>query len=188
VFGLGPASRGGCADPRDAWFAINSAIARRPPERPVEELEVELVGLSGESGKQSAMFEGKGKLWRQIEETGEIVPIAIVTDNGSAYRSAAFARYVASRPEFTHVRTRHRSPQTNGVIERFFQPLKYEYLYRQEIGDGAALAAAVGCHQTIYNDVRPHEAIGFRTPLTAWRDFDGPRIANQLRPQTVSLS
>ncbi len=121
-------------------------------------------------------------------ETGEIVSIAIVTDNGSAYRSAAFARYVASRPEFTHVRTRHRSPQTNGVIERFFQALKYEYLYRQEIGDGATLAAAVGRHQTIYNDVRPHQAIGFRTPLTAWRDFDGPRIANQLRPQTVSLS
>jgi DNA polymerase-4/protein ImuB len=57
------------ADPHDAWFAIKSAIARRPPERPVEELEVELVGLSGESGKQAAMFEGKGKLWRQIEET-----------------------------------------------------------------------------------------------------------------------
>ena len=56
------------ADPKDAWFAIKSAIARRPPERPVEELEVELVGLSGESGKQASMLEGKGKLWRQVEE------------------------------------------------------------------------------------------------------------------------
>lgn len=121
-------------------------------------------------------------------ETGEIVPIAVVTDNGAAYRSAAFSRYIASRPEFTHVRTRHRSPGTNGVIERFFQALKYEYLYRQEIGDGATLAAAVGCHQTVYNDVRPHEAIAFRTPLTAWRDFDGLSGANQFRPQTVSLS
>ncbi len=56
------------ADPRDAWFVVKNAIARRPPERPVVELEVELVGLSGESGKQTAMFEGKGKLWRQVEE------------------------------------------------------------------------------------------------------------------------
>ncbi len=56
------------ADPRDAWFAVKTAIARRPPERPVEELEVELVGLSGESGKQATMFDGKGKLWRQVEE------------------------------------------------------------------------------------------------------------------------
>src|SRR2546426_332812 len=56
------------AAPRDAWFAIKAAIVRRPPERPVEELEVELVGLSAESGKQATMFEGKGRLWRQVEE------------------------------------------------------------------------------------------------------------------------
>ena len=56
------------ADPRDAWFAVKNAIARHPPERPVEELEVELVGLSAESGKQAGMLEGKGKLWRQVEE------------------------------------------------------------------------------------------------------------------------
>jgi hypothetical protein len=56
------------ADPRDAWFAIKSAIARRPPQRPVEELELELVGLSGESGKQATMFEGKGRLAQQVQE------------------------------------------------------------------------------------------------------------------------
>jgi len=56
------------ADPRDAWFAVKSAVERHPPERPVEELEVELVGLSAESGKQAGMLEGKGKLWRQVEE------------------------------------------------------------------------------------------------------------------------
>jgi DNA polymerase-4/protein ImuB len=57
------------SDPRDAWFAVKSAIARRPPERSVDGLEVELVGLSGESGKQAGMFEGRGQLWRQLEET-----------------------------------------------------------------------------------------------------------------------
>jgi len=58
------------ANPRDAWFVIKTAITRRPPERPVaEDLEIELIGLNGESGKQSVMFEGKGKLWQQIEET-----------------------------------------------------------------------------------------------------------------------
>jgi hypothetical protein len=56
------------SDPRDAWFAVRAAVSRRPPERPVEELEVELVGLSFESGKQAGMFEGKGRLWRQVEE------------------------------------------------------------------------------------------------------------------------
>ena len=56
------------ADPKDAWFAVKCAIARRPPERPVEELEVELVGLSGESGKQASMFDGRARLKRQVEE------------------------------------------------------------------------------------------------------------------------
>jgi hypothetical protein len=62
------AFREALASPSDAWSAIKGAIMRRPPERPVEELEVELIGLSAESGKQAAMFEGKGKLWRQVQE------------------------------------------------------------------------------------------------------------------------
>jgi transposase InsO family protein len=36
-----------------------------------------------------------------------------------------------------------RSPQTNGVIERFFGTLKYEHLYRAPIGNGNALAVEV---------------------------------------------
>jgi nucleotidyltransferase/DNA polymerase involved in DNA repair len=62
------AFREALADPKAAWFAVQAAVTRRPPERLVEELEIELVGLSGESGKQSAMFEAKGKLWQQVEE------------------------------------------------------------------------------------------------------------------------
>lgn len=63
------AFREALANPQDAWIAVKAAIMRRPPDRAVEELEIELVGLTGESGKQASMFEGKGKLWRQIEES-----------------------------------------------------------------------------------------------------------------------
>ncbi len=75
------------ANPKDAWFAVKSAVERHPPERPVEELEVQLVGLSAESGKQAGMFESKGRLWRQIEEAvrqrqagGSRVPIGRVVE------------------------------------------------------------------------------------------------------------
>jgi putative transposase len=51
--------------------------------------------------------------------TGQITPVIVVSDNGPCYKSHGFARYIASRPELTHVRTRRRSPQTNGVIERY---------------------------------------------------------------------
>lgn len=73
------------ADPKSAWFAIKNAVMRHPPERPVEELEVELVGLSGESGKQGAMFESKGKLWRQVEEAARHLSAA-TTDRPSLGR------------------------------------------------------------------------------------------------------
>ena len=63
------AFREALADPRDAWFAVKGAVERHPPQRPVEELEVELVGLSAESGKQASMFDGgRARLRRQVEE------------------------------------------------------------------------------------------------------------------------
>jgi len=79
------------------------------------------------------------------ETTGELatvrVPIAVVTDNGGAFKGATFARVFARRPVLRHVRTRIKSPGTNGVIERFFGTAKYEHLYREQITDGLALAA-----------------------------------------------
>jgi len=97
-------------------------------------------------------------------ESGELHAITIVTDNGPCYRARGFRSYIASRPEFEHVRTRHRSPETNGVIERWFQSLKYEHLYLREIDDGTELAQHVAAFEHVYNEERPHEAIAFRLP------------------------
>lgn len=101
-------------------------------------------------------------------DTGELVPIIVVTDNGGAFRSATFARYIAARPEFAHVRTRHRSPQTNGVIERFFESIKYEHLYRREISDGVQLAQEIDNYLAIFNQIRPHETLGFKIPMNVY--------------------
>ncbi|TMB89881.1 MAG: transposase family protein [Chloroflexi bacterium] len=54
--------------------------------------------------------------------------MVIVSDNGPAYKSDLFTRSIASRPFLAHVRNRYRSPQTNGVVERFFGSLKYDHL------------------------------------------------------------
>ena len=50
--------------------------------------------------------------------TGEIRPIALVTDNGPAFKAKGFARFIDSRPELIHIRTKARSPGQNGVRER----------------------------------------------------------------------
>jgi transposase InsO family protein len=78
------------------------------------------------------------------------------------------AAWFARRPQFTHVRTRHRSPGTNGVIERFFEALKYEHLYRHDIDDGVALADHVDDFLDTYNRIRPHEALDWAPPIETY--------------------
>lgn len=100
-------------------------------------------------------------------DTGEICPLVIVTDNGPAMKSISLARWFAARPEVSHVRTRHRSPHTNGVIERWFESLKYERLYRHDIATGIDLADHVADFIDEFNTIRPHEALHWRRPIDA---------------------
>jgi transposase InsO family protein len=97
-------------------------------------------------------------------DTGELHPVILVTDNGPCYKSSDFARFIASRPELRHVRTRHYAPQTNGVVERFNQSLKYERLYRHEISDGQALVEQIEDFRHEFNTIRPHETLDWARP------------------------
>jgi transposase InsO family protein len=112
-------------------------------------------------------------------ETGEVFPLVIVTDNGPCYRSADFAAFVAARPWLYHVRTRYRSPWTNGVIERLFGTVKYEGLYRVEITNGYELGVELVEQRHLYNDIRPHEHLDFDTPKERYlgpQPRDDPRL------------
>ena len=111
--------------------------------------------------------------------TGEIHKIRLVTDNGPAFKSVDFARFIDRRPEFEHIRTRRRSPHTNGVRERAFGSLKYEHLYRLEVTNGVDLAREAERYRQIFNRTRPHEALGMARPadvyLTARPNFPDHR-------------
>ena len=54
-------------------------------------------------------------------ESGEVRPVAVVTDTGGCFKSARFARFIEQHPELIHIRTRAKSPGQNGVRERAFQ-------------------------------------------------------------------
>jgi transposase InsO family protein len=92
-----------------------------------------------------------------------------VSDNGPAYKADAFTRFVEARPWLAHVRTRYRSPQSNGVIERFYETVKYEHLYRQDIANGIVLNDELAKFRHVYNELRPHEHLGILTPGEAYR-------------------
>jgi putative transposase len=116
----------------------------------------------------------RGELDLVDDTTGELIrrlpaPIAVVTDNGPCFRGAVFAEaFTGEDSLLRHVRTRVKSPQTNGVIERFFGTLKYEHLFRGPINDGDALAVEVNWFRQIYNTIRPHQALADRTPRDAY--------------------
>ena len=62
----------------------------------------------------------------------------------TSIRGATFAEaFAGDDPLLRHVRTRVRSPQTNGVVERIFGTLKYEHLNRAILTDGDALAVGL---------------------------------------------
>lgn len=96
-------------------------------------------------------------------------PIAVVSDNGPCFRGKTFQSAFSDQdPLLRPVRTRIKSPQTNGVIERFFGTLKYEHLFRGYIGDGDALDMEAHRFRIIYNTIRPHQALADRTPKQAY--------------------
>ena len=111
-------------------------------------------------------------------DTGEIGKLRLVTDNGPCFKSARFTAWIASKRHITHIRTRHRAPQTNGVIERFFGAAKYEHLYRRDIADGIELAAEADSYRTIYNHIRPHQAIAMARPHHRYRQTPTPQPKN----------
>jgi putative transposase len=91
-----------------------------------------------------------------------------VADNGSCFRGQVFTQELAhlnhdpdssDDPLLRHVRTWVKSPQTNGVVERFFGTLKYEHLFRCDIPDGDALAVEANLFRQTYNTIRPHQAL-----------------------------
>jgi putative transposase len=121
----------------------------------------------------------RGELELVDETTGEIIhivpaPIAVVSDDGSCFRGETYqTAFAGDDPLLRHVRTRVRSPQTNGVIERFFGTLKYEHLYRAPIDDGGALAMETSRFRDIYNRVRPYQSLGDRTPRDSYLSVAG---------------
>ena len=117
--------------------------------------------------------------------TGESVPLAVVTDNGPAMKSAAVARWFAARDHLAHVRTRHRAPHTNDVAERWIGTLKYEHLYRHDIANGIDLADHVAAFTADYNTTRPHQALDQKPPLDAYL---GARTPQPNPPKTQQIS
>jgi len=87
----------------------------------------------------------------------DITVEAVLTDNGSCYRSHLFR---AALDGIKHRRIRPRRPQTNGKIERFNRTLLAEWAYVRPYSGEDERTAALDAWLHIYNHHRHHTAIG----------------------------
>jgi len=89
--------------------------------------------------------------------------------HGFPFKGYAPLKFFRGRPFLEHIGARRYTPQTNGVVKRFNQSLKYKHLHRLEINQARKLAQELEAFLQLYNKVRPHEALGFRRPREIYR-------------------
>jgi hypothetical protein len=102
------------------------------------------------------------------------LPAQLLTDNGAVFTAAPRGGgrcAIEVEADRCGIRLSHSSPyhpQTCGKVERFHQTLK-RWLRRQpRASTTSELQAQLDAFGSYYNQVRPHRALGRRTPAEAW--------------------
>lgn len=89
----------------------------------------------------------------------------VMTDNGSCYRSRAFAK-TCKRLKLKHIFTKPYTPKTNGKAERFIQTSLREWAYARAYQTSDQRAAELPYWMHHYNWHRPHGSIGSKPPIS----------------------
>ena len=89
----------------------------------------------------------------------------VMTDNGTAYRSRAFAK-ACRWLQIQHKHTRPYTPRTNGKAERFIQTLLRQWAYQRAYPNSGLRNAALPAWMHRYNHFRPHASLGHQPPIS----------------------
>ena len=90
---------------------------------------------------------------------------ALLTDNGSSYRSQQF-RMACQTMNIRHRRTRPYTPRTNGKAERFIQTALREWAYAKHWDDSEQRDMALKPWTDYYNRERPHGSLDHKPPIS----------------------
>jgi transposase InsO family protein len=123
--------------------------------------------LGDERKDTAAAFWTRANAW--FAENG-ITIRKVLTDNGSCYRSHAFADALG---DIEHRRTRPYRPQTNGKVERFHRTLADEWAYARLYRSDAERCEAFTAWLHTYNHHRGHTALGGQPPATRVPNLSG---------------
>jgi transposase InsO family protein len=90
---------------------------------------------------------------------------ALLTDNGSSYRSHIF-RQACGQLGIQHRRTRPYTPRTNGKAERFIQTALHEWAYAKHWKNSDERDQHLQSWTAYYNFVRPHGSLNYNPPIS----------------------
>jgi transposase InsO family protein len=90
---------------------------------------------------------------------------ALLTDNGSSYRSNLF-RAACQNMQLKHRRTKPYTPRTNGKAERFIQTALREWAYAKHWTDSEQRDAHLQPWTHYYNHERPHGSLSYKPPIS----------------------
>jgi len=90
---------------------------------------------------------------------------ALLTDNGSSYRSRQF-RLACQQLAIQHRRTRPYTPRTNGKAERFIQTALREWAYAKHWTDSEQRDLHLQPWNHYYNHERPHGSLNYKPPIS----------------------
>lgn len=116
--------------------------------------------LPNETAAVSVGFVERAIAW--LAERG-VTAERVMTDNGSPYRSGVWAAWCADH-DVRHLRTRPYRPRTNGKAERFIQTMLRESAYAATYQSSDQRGIALEPWLSYYNNRRPHNALGHKTP------------------------
>ena len=91
------------------------------------------------------------------------------TDQGAQFTATAFAGRLQDAGIAISMDGRGRWLD-NVFIERLWRSLKYEEVHLKVYADGHEARAGIGAWIEFYNQRRPHQALGNRTPMQVRRD------------------
>jgi transposase InsO family protein/transposase-like protein len=111
-------------------------------------------------GRAIAFYAGHGVRVRRV-----------MTDNGSAYRSAIHA-FACRALGVRHLRTRPYRPRTNGKAERFIRTLLAGWAYRAIYSSSTERATALDGWRWHYNHRRPHGALNHKPPAARLNELN----------------
>jgi putative transposase len=85
------------------------------------------------------------------------------TDQGSQFTAQAFADTLETAGIRISMNGRGRALD-NVFVERLWRSVKYEDIYLKQYDSVPSLLAGLEAYFTFYNDERPHQSLGYRTP------------------------